>query len=309
MKHLRLLPALCLAAMGLGTLLTGCNSDSKKLADKEKELEELRKLAELDKQEMENQYAEFALQYGEMKKTIRDDSLVARLDAEQRRAESLLKELKNVKNASAAEILRLKKELATVREVLKDYIRQVDSLQQLNQALMGERDAALADAARSKNEITGLNERNAGLSEKVAIAAQLNATAVSIQPLKNNGKAARKSKDIRRFSVSFTITRNVTAAAGNRMVYVRMMKPNQQVVNPGGTFAYENKNIVDTSFKVTLNLDRLDSVETILFFPPNNSTNLLKSNSASFFVAFNTANNTIINIKAIIIYLNISSPI
>ena len=229
MKHLRLLPALCLAAMGLGTLLTGCNSDSKKLADKEKELEELRQLAELDKQEMENQYAEFALQYGEMKKTIRDDSLVARLDAEQRRAESLLK--------------GLKKELATVREVLKDYIRQVDSLQQLNQALMGERDAALADAARSKNEITGLNERNAGLSEKVAIAAQLNATAVSIQPLKNNGKAARKSKDIRRFCVSFTITRNVTAEAGNRMVYVRMMKPNQQVVNPSGTFAYENKNI------------------------------------------------------------------
>lgn len=243
MKHLRLLPALCLAALGLAATLTGCNSDSKKLADKEKELEELRQLAELDKQEMENQYAEFALQYGEMKKTIRDDSLVARLDAEQRRAESLLKELKNVKNASAAEILRLKKELATVREVLKDYIRQVDSLQQLNQALMGERDAALADAARSKSEITGLNERNAGLSEKVAIAAQLNATAVSIEPLKNNGKAARKSKDIRRFSVSFTITRNVTAEAGNRMVYVRMMKPNQQVVNPGGTFAYENKNI------------------------------------------------------------------
>ena len=122
MKHLRLLPALCLAALGLAATLTGCNSDSKKLADKEKELEELRQLAELDKQEMENQYAEFALQYGEMKKTIRDDSLVARLDAEQRRAESLLKELKNVKNASAAEILRLKKELATVREVLKDYI-------------------------------------------------------------------------------------------------------------------------------------------------------------------------------------------
>ena len=250
MKHLRLLPALCLAALGLAATLTGCNSDSKKLADKEKELEELRQLAELDKQEMENQYAEFALQYGEMKKTIRDDSLVARLDAEQRRAESLLKELKNVKNASAAEILRLKKELATVREVLKDYIRQVDSLQQLNQALMGERDAALADAARSKNEITGLNERNAGLSEKVAIAAQLNATAVSIQPLKNNGKAARKSKDIRRFCVSFTITRNVTAEAGNRMVYVRMMKPNQQVVNPSGTFAYVSKNIEYSAAKI-----------------------------------------------------------
>ena len=50
-----------------------CNDNAKKLADKDKELEELRQLAELDKREMENQYAEFASQYGELKKNVRDD--------------------------------------------------------------------------------------------------------------------------------------------------------------------------------------------------------------------------------------------
>ncbi len=227
----------------LAAALTGCNSDKKKLEDKEKELAELRQLAELDKREMENQYAEFASQYGELKQNVRDDSLVARLDAEQARAEALLKELRSVKASSSAEILRLKKELATVRAVLRDYVRQVDSLQQANQALIGERDQARADAERTRAENTSISERNAALNEKVAIASQLDATGVSVTPLKRNGKPAKKSKDVERFSVSFTISKNVTAAAGTRTVYVRLLKPNQQVVAQSGTFGYENRNM------------------------------------------------------------------
>lgn len=226
-----------------GLCLLSCNDNAKKLADKDKELEELRQLAELDKREMENQYAEFASQYGELKKNVRDDSLIARLNQEQARAEALLKELKNTRANSSAEILRLKKELATVRAVLRDYIRQVDSLQQLNLTLIGERDQARADAERTRAENSNIQAENSHLNEKVAIAAQLNATGISISPLKKNGKAAKKSKDITRFSISFTITRNVTANAGNRTVYVRLLKPNQQVVGESGTFSYENRQI------------------------------------------------------------------
>ena len=227
----------------VGFAIVSCNGDKQKLADKEKELQELRQLAELDKREMENQYAEFASQYGELKKSVKDDSLITRLNEEQARAEALLKELKNTKANSSAEILRLKKELATVRAVLRDYIRQVDSLQQLNQALIGERDQALAQAARTQVENTNIQERNTKLNEKVAIAAQLNATGVNISPLKKNGKTARKSKDIVRFAVTFTITRNVTASAGNRTVYVRLLKPSQQVAGQVGNFQYENRSI------------------------------------------------------------------
>lgn len=226
-----------------GTFVVSCNDTEKKLADKEKELQELRQLAELDKREMENQYAEFASQYGELKKNVKDDSLIARLNEEQARAEALLKELKNTKANSSAEILRLKKELATVRAVLRDYIRQVDSLQRVNQALIGERDEALAAAARTRVENTNIQAENTQLNEQVAIAAQLNATGVNISPLKKNGKSARKSKDVARFAVNFTITRNVTATAGNRTVYVRLLKPNQQVAGQTGMFQYENRSI------------------------------------------------------------------
>lgn len=236
---------LLLVVMVLSSLSTfvACNSDKKKLEDKERELSELRQLAELDKKEMENQYAEFASQYGELKKGVKDDSLVNRLNQEQARAEALLKELQNTKASSSAEILRLKRELATVRAVLRDYIRQVDSLQQMNHALIGERDLARADAERVRQENSNIQAENSHLNERVAIAAQLNATGVSVAPLKKNGKNAKKSKDIARFAVSFTITRNVTAAAGNRTIYVRLLKPGQQVVNQSGSFHYENKTI------------------------------------------------------------------
>ena len=169
--------------------VSACKSDSKELAEKEKELEELRQLADLDKKEMENQYAQFALQYDELKKGVKDDSLIARLDAEQQRAENLLAELKRVKSNDAAEIRRLKKELETVRAVLRTYILQVDSLQQLNQTLVAERDMARAQNEAANRQISSLNTERANLSEQVAIASQLNATGVSVAPLKKNGKA------------------------------------------------------------------------------------------------------------------------
>jgi myosin heavy subunit len=178
-----------------------------------------------------------------MKKTIRDEKLLEQLDAEQKKAEKLAEELKNLKASNSAEILRLKKELQTVREVLRSYIRQVDSLQQINQALIGERDAALKEVERTKQENTSISEQNASLSEQVAIAAQLNATGIQINALNNRGKSARKSKQIEKFQVTFSIARNVTAQAGNRTVYLRLMKPNNSLLCPSGSFAYENKNI------------------------------------------------------------------
>ena len=199
---------------------------------------------------MENEYTQFALQYDELKKSIKDDSLMQQLDREQRRTEELLEELRRVKSNDAAEIARLKKELATVRAVLRTYIYQVDSLQRLNQDLTAERDEARARYSAATTQISSLNTERQNLSEKVAIASQLNATGVSISPQKKNGKNARRSKDIRRFTVSFTITRNVTAETGNRYVYVRLTKPSNEVINASGTFNYENRALEYSASKV-----------------------------------------------------------
>ena len=46
---------------------------------------ELKQLADMDKKEMENEYAQFALQYDELKRSIKNDSLMEQLSKEQRR--------------------------------------------------------------------------------------------------------------------------------------------------------------------------------------------------------------------------------
>lgn len=237
MKRILILPVLIICAISF------FSCESEKTKQQAKELEELRALADMDRKEMENQYEQFALQYDELKKGIRDDSLVAQLEAERLHTEQLLEELRKMKQSDAAEIRRLKKELETVRSILRTYIIQVDSLTRENGRLTNERDEARAQLGDANSRISNLNDERARLTDKVAIASQLNATNIIVASLKKNGKSARKIKDVQRFDVAFTISRNVTANTGERKIYVRMMNPSGGVVNPSGKFNYENKTI------------------------------------------------------------------
>ena len=212
--------------------------------------QEMQELAELDKQEMENEYERFTQQYSEMITQINNDSIVAQLTREQLRTQQLLEELKQVKANDAREITRLKKELATVREVLRSYIRQVDSLNQVNIALRDENTVIKNELAQSNREKAGLESERQTLSEKVAIAAQLDATGISMIPLNKRGKAAKKMKDCKQIQVSFNIAKNVTASNGNRTIYVRIMTPNGTVLSSGSTFSYENRELEYSMKKV-----------------------------------------------------------
>lgn len=200
-------------------------------------------LAEMDKLEMQNEYESFARQYNEMKTQINNDSLMAQLEQEQQRTQELLEELQRTKANDAAEITRLKKELATMREVLKSFVAEIDSLNRLNTQLKGENEDLRQQQVVQQQQISDLSSEKASLTDKVAIASQLDATAVRISALDKRQKAAKKIADVKTFQVSFNIARNVTAAAGNRTVYVRIIKPTGEAVDGGGTFAFENRNL------------------------------------------------------------------
>lgn len=215
----------------------------------EQEKLEMQELAELDKQEMENDYERLSLQYSEMMTQINNDSIIAQLTQEQMRTQQLLQELRNVKASNAREIARLKKELATVREVLRSYIRQVDSLNQVNMSLMAENDRVKDALAQSNQANEGLRQEKQNLTEKVAIAAQLDATGIQMQLLNKRQKTAKKIKDCKTIQVNFTISRNVTAENGNRTLYVRIQTPAGQVLT-AGSFPYENRQLEYSMKKV-----------------------------------------------------------
>ena len=219
------------------------------LSNQKKENKAMQELAELDKKEMENEYQQFANQYSEMKSQISNDSIVAQLTAEQERTQRLLDELRNVKSTDAAEIARLKRELATVRKVLRSYVIEIDSLNKLNQNLTAENTQIKGQYAEATRQIEGLNNEKASLSEKVAIAAQLDATGISLQGKNKHGKTTNKISKCTALQLNFTISKNVTAGNGTKTVYVRITSPTGSLLSGGGTFQYENKSLASSMQK------------------------------------------------------------
>lgn len=230
----------------IGLLLIGGVAYLSMSLQKEKQAnKEMQELAEMDKKEMENEYQQFADQYSEMKTKINNDSLVAQLTQEQLKTQELLKELKNVKSSDAREIARLKKELATCRAVIRSYILEIDSLNRLNQNLTAENTRVKGQYEEATRQIEGLNSDKASLSEKVAIAAQLDATGISMTAKKkgNAKKSVKKIKDAKLITVNFNISKNVTAQNGQRTLYVRVTTPAGGVMGTSGSFNYENRSL------------------------------------------------------------------
>ena len=224
------------------------------LDNQKKENKAMQELADLDKKEMENEYQQFANQYSEMKTQITNDSIVAQLTAEQEKTERLLKELKDTKSNDAREIARLKKELATVRAVLRNYVIEIDSLNRLNQNLTAENTRIRGQYNEATRQIEGLNTERASLSEKVAIAAQLDATGISMQLKNKRGKSTDKTSKCKTVQVNFTIAKNVTAKNGQKTFYVRITTPTGTALGGGGSFSYQNRSL-EASMKKTVEYD------------------------------------------------------
>ncbi len=231
--------AIALVATAAAGMMIGCGP-SKEEQEKLKQLEEL---AELNKLEMQNEYEDFARQYNELQMQVTNDSLVAQLEQEQKRAEALLAELKKTKSDNAAEILRLKKELATLRAILRNYVMQIDSLNRLNQELHNENQSLRSENKQAQQHISSLTTEKETLSDKVAIASQLDANNIQAIAKNKRGKQREKVKDIKQFQISFNIARNVTAQTGMKSIYVRILTPTGSALTQGGTFAYENREL------------------------------------------------------------------
>ena len=199
----------------------------------------------LEKEDLENQYTDFAKQYDELKLTVSNDSLSVLLEQEQLKTQRLLEELRTVKSTNATEIRRLKKELATLRKVMIGYINQIDSLSRLT----NHQKEVIADVTRKYNvasqQISNLSEEKKNLNKKVTLAAQLDATNINIQATNKRGKKAKKVKDVVKLKINFTIVKNITAETGERTLYVRITKPDNDVLskNASNTFPYENREL------------------------------------------------------------------
>lgn len=200
---------------------------------------------QLDKEDLENEYSQFLQKYDELKFTVTNDSLALLLEQEQLKTQRLLEELRTVKSSNATEIRRLKKELATLRKILVGYVNQIDSLDRINKR----QQQVIADVTQKYNtasqQISTLSKEKENLDKKVTLAAQLDVTNIRIEPRNKRGKVAKKVKDIVKLAISFTVVKNITAENGERTIYIRITKPDNDALtkSASNTFSYENRTL------------------------------------------------------------------
>ncbi|GHT27960.1 hypothetical protein AGMMS49574_01340 [Bacteroidia bacterium] len=210
--------------------------------------EQMTNLAEtfdLEKETLADEYNELSLQYEGYKFQVGNDSLLALLNTEQAKVQNLMEELRTVKVTNAKRINELKKELETLRKIMRNYVIQIDSLNQANEQLTKEKNQAVQRYRQASTEAANLSKELEKQTERVSMASKLDASGISVTPVNSRGKEVKKIKQMEQFVVSFRIVKNITAPVGEKTLYVRLKKPDDDILvkNRGNLFTFEGKEI------------------------------------------------------------------
>lgn len=212
------------------------------------EMTEMVEQMEFEKSELEDEYEDLAMQFdGYRTPDIHNDSLAQLLNQEQQRVRDLLEELRITKATNARRIAELKKELATVRQVMVSYVHQIDSLNQTNQRLTAENKQVREQYAVVQQQAEELQQQNTHLTEKVTRASMLEITAFKVTPLNKNDRKTSNLNQMQKIQFDFTIGKNITSDRGMKQVYMRVVRPDGELItlpNPAQRmFAFENSEI------------------------------------------------------------------
>lgn len=199
----------------------------------------------LEKEELSDEYAELSLQYEGYKFSVGNDSLVALLTTEQMKVQRLMEELRTVKATNTQRITELKKELETLRKIMRNYVIQIDSLNAENGRLRNENERVTQQYRQATSAAAQLTREKEKLTERVTLASRMDATAIQVRPVTSRGKDAKKIDKIAQLVLTFHLAKNITAPVGEKNIYVRIMRPDDDILTKpnSGVFAFENRNI------------------------------------------------------------------
>ena len=219
------------------------------------ELNEMVEQMTIEKEELQEEYEDLALQFdGYQQMDIRNDSLQDLLSREQQRVQDLLEELRTTKASNARKIAELKKELATVRAVMRDYVRQIDSLNATNARLTEENIQVRQENQQVRQHNEQLTQANTQLTETVTRASMLEITSCTVTMLNKNDRKTRIASHVRKLQFDYAIAKNITCTPGLKDLYVRVITPNGDLIGESETklFAFESGEI---SFSMTQQIE------------------------------------------------------
>ena len=171
-----------------------------------------------------------------------NDSLNAGLEKERARIIQLL----SINATNIQLIKRYKGEITTMREIMKSYIVQIDSLNTRNKILVAENTEIRQQITQVRSTNTELSKVREELSTKVEIASVIQAKDIVAVSLNKNRKETTRLNLLDKLRICFTLRENPLAKAGVKQVYMRVLRPDSLVVatSPDNLFSYKGNNII-----------------------------------------------------------------
>lgn len=210
------------------------------------EIKEIVEQMEFEKEQLEDEYEELAVQFdGYQTQDIHNDSLVELLSQEQQRVQDLLEELRITKVTNARRIAELKKELATVRQVMVGYVHQIDSLDRTNKKLVAENQQVKKQYQEVARQAQQLEEERTQLAEVVSRASMLEITHFEMVPLNKRDRKTMIYNQIQKLQFDYTVGRNITNKPGVKTLYMRLTRPDGEIMQKSvsDVFRFENSEI------------------------------------------------------------------
>lgn len=180
-----------------------------------------------------------------------NDSINKLLGREQEKIKRYIAEIKSLKTANKEVIDQYKRELETLRKIMRGFIHQIDSLNTLNQNLTAENIQVKTKFKAEQKRTKELTQKYDSASNLVAKAAVVKSENIVLKALNRKGKEVTKIKKVEKFSVCFTLNENVITKRGLRNVYIRISRPDELVLleNEANLFNFEGQEIAYSAMR------------------------------------------------------------
>ncbi|MBI4649480.1 MAG: hypothetical protein HY738_23490 [Bacteroidia bacterium] len=177
-----------------------------------------------------------------------NENLKVELDTEKEKIRNLMVEIKNVKAFSFVQKKKYEEELELLRDIMKGYIRQIDSLNTVANVYKDKYTVVKSDYEAKQKDYDSLAKEKDDLSEKVDIAAVLKAVNISALAINQKSKPVEKAKKVDKFKICFTVRENPIAKPGSKTVFLRISRPDSLIIinTPDNVFNYEGNMIAYT---------------------------------------------------------------
>ena len=171
-----------------------------------------------------------------------NDTLNANLEKEKDRIVKLL----SVNASNVQLIKRYRSEISTMRDIMKSYIVQIDSLNTRNKDLVAENTVIREQITQVQSTNTELSRVKEALNEKVSIASVIQAKDIVAVALNRKSKETTRLNLLDKFRVCFTLRENPLAAAGSKEVFVRVIRPDSLVIttSPDNIFTFRGDKMI-----------------------------------------------------------------